>query len=90
MTLEIEEEMVLLSVRDIQSGEFYYDGFASSVTEEGNVSELVFEDHGQAYVTLTFQTEDLKEERETLYGLASGRGQFNQMNRSVKCLKKSI
>ena len=88
LELRGEGDMISLTVRDAQTGEFYYDGIVSEVLKGNNRTELMFETKSHNYLQLQFKTTDIDQEAETLFGFARGWYGAGFVDSSLRCQKK--
>ena len=81
-------DMSSLIIRDIQTGEFYYNGIVAEVIQANNRTELTFETRSHNFLQLQFKVTDLEQESDRLYGFARGWFGAGFIDNSIHCMKK--
>ena len=88
LELKTAGDMSSLIIRDIQTGEFYYNGIVSEVIQANNRTELMFETRSHNFLQLQFKAPDIGQESDRLYGFARGWFGAGFIDNSIHCIKK--
>lgn len=87
LELRYEQEMSTLLIKDIQSGEFHYNGVVSEIITRDGISDLIFHTGPHALLQLQFKSADLKQEKDKLFGLVRGSYGAGFLDQSFQCFK---
>lgn len=87
LELKTNGNMTMLTVKDVQTGEFYYNGFVHEVIERQGLTDLMFETRQHNFLQLQFKTSDLKNEASKLFGFARGWYGGGFVDNSILCNK---
>ena len=87
LELKTAGDMSSLIIRDIQTGEFYYNGIVSEVIQANNRTELMFETRSHNFLQLQFKASDIQQESYRLYGFARGWFGAGFIDSSIQCMK---
>ena len=87
LELKTDESMTSLIVRDVQTGEFYYNGIVSEIIERQGRTDLMFETRSHTFLQLQFKTSALNEEAPKLFGFVRGWHNGGFIDDSIQCQK---
>lgn len=87
LQLKLNEEFTTLTIRDFQTGEFYYDGVIKETIEQDGRTELIFEADSHSLIQFQFLTEALKREDNVLFGFVRGHHLGGFFDQSLRCIK---
>jgi hypothetical protein len=90
MSLDLKGDMSQLTVRDAQTGEFYYNGIIEEVIRQEELTELIFDTHSNNDLKFQFKTSSLENQNERLFGFVRGWYGAGFIDQSIQCLKKTI
>ena len=90
MSLDLKGDMSQLTVRDVLTGEFYYNGIIDEVIKREELTELIFDTHSNNDLEFEFKTISLENQNERLFGFVRGWYGAGFIDQSIQCLKKSI
>jgi hypothetical protein len=89
MSLDLKGDMSQLTVKDVQTGEFYYNGIIEEVIRREEITELIFDTHSNKDLEFQFKTSSLDNQNERLFGFVRGWYGAGFIDQSLQCLKKS-
>lgn len=85
LELTIDGAMSSLIVKDVQTGEFFYNGMVKEVIERHGRTDLMFETRSHNYLQLQFKSSDLNDEAPKLYGFGRGWHGGGFIDDSIRC-----
>lgn len=87
MVLTLDGNMTTLMIRDIQSGEYYYNGVVLEIIAANNRTDMMFETKSNNFLQLQFKSSELEQESDRLFGFARGWYGAGFVNDSIQCMK---
>lgn len=87
LELKTDEVMTSLTVRDVQTGEFYYNGIVSDIRDWQGRTDLMFETASHKYLQLQFKTAAYIAEEPKLFGFVRGWHNGGFIDDSIQCQK---
>lgn len=88
LQLKLNEDFTTLTIRDFQTGEFYYDGIVKEIIDRDGRTDLIFETDSYSLIQFQFLTEAFKREDEVLFGFVKGHHRGGFLDQSLRCIKK--
>ncbi len=88
LQLKLNEDFTTLTIRDFQTGEFYYDGIVKEIITRDGRTDMMFETDSYSLIQLQFNSQALANEDEKLFGFVRGHHRGGFLDQSLACIKK--
>ncbi len=87
LELKTTKDLTTLIIRDVQTGEFYFNGIMNESLNRDGITDMMFETGSHIFLQLKFKTSALNEEAEKLFGFARGWYGAGFVDDSIQCMK---
>lgn len=88
LELRLDAEFTTLTIRDFQTGEFYYDGVMKEMIDRDGRTDLIFETDSYSLLQLQFKTSALSSLEPKIFGFVRGHHRGGFLDQSISCMKK--